>query len=425
VRATDLVTGAGAATAQKHAYSSEISNDKAGRSAKHMKRIHKELKNMKKHLPVSEGASIFIRFDKNKPYVMRALVSGPVDTPFESGLFVFDIFCPPTYPKVPPKVKLMTTGKGTVRFSPNLYREGKVCLSLLGTWKGPGWDPKKSSILQVLVSIQSLVFVERPHEMEPGFGGWGEEATQISSIRGACKGADKAKNGTCTLEMMVQQLKSHDQTDNWGGSDPEGTIQSFVMASGCVDSASDEDETPLSTGSGESKTTASASTTAAKDDKHKLVRYEKFLDEHFLDIESTRYNARIHGACLQWAINDMVENSARMYPEFVEVVGTHFAQKKESIAKTLRAWERKDRILPKRHALLVKEIAKFASTMKVDVTTKVEKIVEAAEAKSAEGGASEKDQGTDPKEPSGQALEAPELIDFHLFEIEPGSEVVF
>ena len=27
-------------------------------------------------------------------------------------------------------------GSGTVRFNPNLYQNGKVCLSLLGTWSG-------------------------------------------------------------------------------------------------------------------------------------------------------------------------------------------------------------------------------------------------------------------------------------------------
>ena len=36
-----------------------------------------------------------------------------------------------------------------VRFNPNLYNCGKVCLSLLGTWSGPGWVPGESTILQV------------------------------------------------------------------------------------------------------------------------------------------------------------------------------------------------------------------------------------------------------------------------------------
>lgn len=46
-----------------------------------------------------------------------------------------------------------------------------MCLSLLGTWqggKGEGWDPAASSALQVLVSIQSLIFVAQPVFNEPG-----------------------------------------------------------------------------------------------------------------------------------------------------------------------------------------------------------------------------------------------------------------
>ena len=73
------------------------------------------------------------------------------------------------YPSKPPAVQLMTTGAGSVRFNPNLYDTGKVCLSLLGTWSGPGWDPKVSTLLQVLVSIQSLILVPDPYFNEPGY----------------------------------------------------------------------------------------------------------------------------------------------------------------------------------------------------------------------------------------------------------------
>jgi len=66
-------------------------------------------------------------------------------------------------------VNLCTTGNGTVRFNPNLYNDGKVCLSLLGTWSGPSWNPKSSTLLQVLVSIQSLILVNDPFFNEPGF----------------------------------------------------------------------------------------------------------------------------------------------------------------------------------------------------------------------------------------------------------------
>ncbi len=38
-----------------------------------------------------------------------------------------------------------------MRFNPNLYNCGKVCLSLLGTWggdRGESWDSNVSSMLQ-------------------------------------------------------------------------------------------------------------------------------------------------------------------------------------------------------------------------------------------------------------------------------------
>lgn len=65
-------------------------------------------------------------------FQIHALITGPFDTPYEGGFFYFLIRCPPDYPIRPPRVKLMTTGGGQVRFNPNLYRNGKVCLSILG-----------------------------------------------------------------------------------------------------------------------------------------------------------------------------------------------------------------------------------------------------------------------------------------------------
>lgn len=58
--------------------------------------------------------------------------------------------------------------QGQVRFNPNLYANGKVCLSLLGTWSGPGWQ-STSTLLQVLISIQSLIMVDEPYFNEPGY----------------------------------------------------------------------------------------------------------------------------------------------------------------------------------------------------------------------------------------------------------------
>jgi ubiquitin-conjugating enzyme E2 O len=54
----------------------------------------------------------------------------------------------------------------------NLYEEGKVCLSILGTWAGErseSWSAARSSLLQAFVSIQGLVLVKDPYFCEPSF----------------------------------------------------------------------------------------------------------------------------------------------------------------------------------------------------------------------------------------------------------------
>lgn len=69
-------------------------------------------------------------------------------------------------------INLETTGHHTVRFNPNLYNDGKVCLSVLNTWHGrpeEKWNAQTSSFLQVLVSIQSLILVPEPYFNEPGY----------------------------------------------------------------------------------------------------------------------------------------------------------------------------------------------------------------------------------------------------------------
>ena len=82
--------------------------------------------------------------------MMKALVMGATGTPYAHGCYEYDIFFEDSYPNAPPKCNLETTGAGQIRFNPNLYNCGKVCLSLLGTWRGnatENWDPKLSTVL--------------------------------------------------------------------------------------------------------------------------------------------------------------------------------------------------------------------------------------------------------------------------------------
>jgi ubiquitin-protein ligase len=50
----------------------------------------------------------------------QVLITGPDDTPYDSGCFLFHTYCSPDYPAVAPSINLETTGRGSVRFNPNL-----------------------------------------------------------------------------------------------------------------------------------------------------------------------------------------------------------------------------------------------------------------------------------------------------------------
>jgi len=137
------------------------------------KRVASEYQEIATNLPLMRDSSIFVRIHETKMAQSQFLITGPVGTPYAYGCYAYDIYFPNAYPSVAPKVNLMTTGKASVRFNPNLYNCGKVCLSLLGTWSGAAtemWQPTKSTFLQVVVSIQSLVMGEpEPFYNEPGY----------------------------------------------------------------------------------------------------------------------------------------------------------------------------------------------------------------------------------------------------------------
>lgn len=116
-------------------------------------RISNEINALKKD--VLHGIHVF----PNDKDITRldAIIEGPEDTPYAGGFFYFRIHFPHTYPNLPPSVKLMTTGYGTVRFNPNFLECGAVCLSILGTWSGPQWSSTCHDISAVLISLQALM----------------------------------------------------------------------------------------------------------------------------------------------------------------------------------------------------------------------------------------------------------------------------
>ena len=116
----------------------------------------------------SNFKNIFINWNEENIMSSQVLLIGPKDTPYENGFFLFDVVFPENYPFKNPKVKFMTSD-GHTRFHPNLYTEGKVCLSLLGTWAGPSWSSSQN-ISSLFLAIQSLL-CEWPLTQEPGYSG--------------------------------------------------------------------------------------------------------------------------------------------------------------------------------------------------------------------------------------------------------------
>lgn len=137
---------------------------------KHLMRVGQELSALKKSSPISFESSIFVRKDEQHPTVIRVCITGTDGTPYDSGCFFFDIYIHGDYPNKPPLCWFLNTGGN--RHNPNLYNSGKVCLSLLGTWgtndSSESWDPKVSTLSQILISIQSLILVAEPFFNEPG-----------------------------------------------------------------------------------------------------------------------------------------------------------------------------------------------------------------------------------------------------------------
>ena len=165
----------------------------SGKSSQKMaKRAAKEWRQLQSGLP--SGVALLV--SESRMDLLRAVFEGPADTPYEGGLFIIDICLPAEYPAVPPKCFYWSYGK---YLNPNLYLNGKVCLSLLGTWHGPGWETERSTLLQLLVSVQGMILVDQPYCNEPG----------QEKDGGSQKATDYNKQVQAdVLDMMTKMIRS-------------------------------------------------------------------------------------------------------------------------------------------------------------------------------------------------------------------------
>lgn len=128
-----------------------------------MSRLIKDVRQILKN-PLTENGIYYIHDDADmmKGY---ALIIGPEDTPYFGGNYFFELDYPSDYPHSPPKVTYWTNGNN-IRFNPNLYTSGKVCVSILNTWTGEQWSSCQN-ISSVLLTLCTLLCKE-PLLNEPG-----------------------------------------------------------------------------------------------------------------------------------------------------------------------------------------------------------------------------------------------------------------
>lgn len=128
--------------------------------------IHRLLKDVKQIIknPLTDNG-IYYSHDESDMMKGYAMIVGPSDTPYFGGFYFFKFDFPYDYPFSPPKVTYMTND-GFTRFNPNLYKCGKVCVSILNTWSGDKWSSCQT-LNSVLLTLCSLLN-DAPLENEPG-----------------------------------------------------------------------------------------------------------------------------------------------------------------------------------------------------------------------------------------------------------------
>ena len=129
-----------------------------------IKRLTKDIREMIKNPLDQDG--IYYKHDESNMLQGYAFINGPNDSQYIGGNYFFKFNFPYDYPHQPPKVEFITND-GITRFHPNLYKNGKVCLSILNTWRGEQWSGCQS-IRTILLTIISIMD-KYPLLHEPGF----------------------------------------------------------------------------------------------------------------------------------------------------------------------------------------------------------------------------------------------------------------
>ena len=126
--------------------------------------IQRLLKDVREMMMVPESG-IYYKHSETDMLCGYALIIGPEDSLYYGGYYFYKFKFPPDYPHSPPLVEFLTND-GTTRMHPNMYKNRKMCLSILNSWRGDQWTGCQT-IKSVLMTIMSLLD-SKPLLNEPG-----------------------------------------------------------------------------------------------------------------------------------------------------------------------------------------------------------------------------------------------------------------
>lgn len=135
------------------------------------KRIQKDLNLLEKNKDDLSQRGIHWCADESnlfRIYIMIVGASkrdGDLISPYEDGMFFFELTIPQDYPLSPPRVSF-SPKQSIARLHPNYYENGKVCLSMINTWGAEDWSASMS--LLSLANVLEERFNERSLCFEPG-----------------------------------------------------------------------------------------------------------------------------------------------------------------------------------------------------------------------------------------------------------------
>ena len=118
-------------------------------------RIMREMSLLSKDPPPGVAAYTPQPSDMTK---IRAQITGPEESPFESGIFLVTVNITRRYPFEPPRCRFLTPV-----YHPNIDSGGRICLDTLKSPPAGSWSPAVS-LPSLLLSIRSLMATPNPDD---------------------------------------------------------------------------------------------------------------------------------------------------------------------------------------------------------------------------------------------------------------------